>query len=172
MYFLKRNIRSIIIYMLVFGVIGTIASYFLLGNTYDYETYYPLDENLTPSQEQKLSDQVNQSMAADSDDGMVSVQYDSDAGHLRIEMRSVTSNDVSSVSSDFENILDAQGITYDAGADVSVTVNGQYIARASVIGVLILLGLIAGMIHSLLDRRVKSDEDVHHYLDEKVIGKF
>lgn len=172
MYFLKRNLSTIILYMLVFGVIGTMIAFFLMSDTYDYDEYYSLSDPLSTTQEDELSIQLNQTINNNYNNRVTKLEYSPESQYLQLSIDSASSDEISSIKSQFNELLDSNGIFYTEDIDSAVSMDGQYFYKALLIILSLIIGIIVGLLHSTMDRRIKSDEDVKNYLGQKSLGTF
>lgn len=172
MHFLKRNFKTIILYVLALGTIGTLFAYFIAGSTYDYEEYYSLSEPLSTTQEDELAIQLNQEVNSQFDGRVASIGYSAESQYLSLNVESMSKNEVSSIKTQFDAILDGMSIQYEDGVDVAINIESNVLLKLLITGVSLLLGAILGLTHGMLNRRIETDEDVKYYLDEKTLGTF
>lgn len=172
MYFFKRSFKTIILYILAMGIIGTMIAYFMVGNTYDYEEYYSLSEPLSTTQEDELAIKLNQEVNAELGERAASIEYSSESQYLSFNIKSVSEGDISNIKNQFDTLLDDSSIGYEEGIDITVNVNSNTVMKVIIIAASVILGFIFGIIHGIRHRRILSDEDVKYYLDEKTLGTF
>lgn len=172
MYFLKRNFKTIVLYMLSLGVIGTIVTFFLVGNTYEYEEYYSLSEPLSTTQEDELSIQLNQEVNSNFDNRVVVLEYSSESQYLQLSINGVSSDEISSIRTRFNEMMDDSGISYNENIDTTISADSQFIYKTIIIIAGLIIGLLFGMIHSIMDKRIRTDEDVDFHLKQKTLGIF
>src|SRR5699024_5389527 len=172
MYFLKRNFKTIILYILSFGVVGTIAALLLVSNTYNYEEYYSVSEPLSTTQEDELSIQLNQSVNSHFDYKVASLDYSSESQYLQLTIDEASSEELSTIKSQFNEILDNSNISYSENIDTTISADGQSLHKTIVIVLSLIIGLFLGVIHAVMDKRIRTDEYVDYYLDQKSIGIF
>lgn len=172
MHFLKKNFKTIILYMLILGTAGTLIAYFLAGSTYDYEEYYSLSEPLTTTQEDELSIELNQEINSQYEGQAASIGYSSESQYLSLNMDSMSQNDLSTIKTQFDYILGRMGVQYEDGVDVTITPDSNVVSKLAIIGVSLLVGVILGVVHGTMNRRIETDEDVRYYLNEKTLGIF
>lgn len=172
MYFLKRNFKTIILYVLALGLIGTILAYFIVGNTYDYKEYYSLSESFSTTQEDELSIKLNQEVNSQFNTRAATIDYSTESQYLSLNIESMPGDDVSTIKKQFDELLVNMGVEYEEGIDVTIDNNSNNILKTSIIVVSVILGIILGLIHGLRNKRIETDEDVKYYLDEKPLGTF
>jgi len=172
MYFLKRNFKTIALYMLSLGVIGTIVTFFNVDNTYKYEEYYSLSEPLSTTQEDELVIKLNQEVNSSFDNRLAVLNYSPDSQYLQLTISGSTSDEISSIRTQFNEILDNHDVSYTENIDITITPDNQIIFKIIIIILGLMFGLILGVIHSILDKRVRTDEDVDVYLNQKSLGIF
>jgi len=172
MYFFKRNFKTIILYVLALGITGTVLSYFIVGNTYDYEEYYSLSEPLSTTQQDELNIQLNQQVNSELDDRAATIGYSSESQYLSLNIDSLPADDVSDIKNQFDSLLDDMDVGYEEGIDITAESNSNTSLKILIIAIALILGGLAGVIHGLQNRRIISDEDVKYYLNEKTLGTF
>ena len=172
MHFLKRNFKTIVLYMLILGTAGALLAYFLAGSTYDYEEYYSLSEPLTTTQEDELSIGLNQEINSQYEGQAASIGYSSESQYLSLNVDSMSQSELSTIKAQFDSMLEEMGIQYEDGVDVTITADSNAVFKLVIIGVSLLVGVILGVIHGIWNRRVETDEDVRYYLNEKTLGIF
>lgn len=172
MYFFKRNFKTIILYILAMGIIGTMIAYFMAGNTYDYEEYYSLSEPLSTTQEDELAIKLNQEVNAELGERAASIEYSPESQYLSLDVESVSEDEVSNIKNQFDALLDDSGIGYEEGVNITIDANSDIVMKVIIIAASVILGFIFGIIQGIRNRRILSDEDVKYYLDEKTVGTF
>jgi len=172
MYFLKRNFKTIAVYMLSLGVIGTIVAFLIVGNTYNYEEYYSLSEPLSTTQEDELVIKLNQEVNSSFDNRLAVLNYSPESQYLQLTISGATSDEISSIRTQFNGLLENSDISYKENIDKTITPDNQIIFKIIIIILGLILGLILGVIHSIMDKRVRTDEDVDIYLNQKSLGIF
>lgn len=172
MYFLKRNFRTIILYILAMGLSGTMIAYFLVEDTYDYEEYYSLSEPFSTTQEDELSIKLNQEINAQYDKSVASIGYSAESQYLSLNVNEMPADDVSQIKNQFDGLLDEMGMEYEEGINTNIESTSNILMKVVIIVISIILGSLLGLIDSLRNRRVETDEDVKYYLNEKTLGTF
>jgi len=172
MYFLKRNFKTIVVYMLSLGVIGTIVAFFIVDNTYNYEEYYSLSEPLSTTQEDELVIKLNQEVNSNFDNRLAALNYSPDSQYLQLAISGATSDEISSIRTKFNEILDNNDVSHQENIDTTITPDNQIIFKIIIIISGLIFGLMLGYIHSIMDKRVRTDEDVDVYLNQKSLGTF
>ena len=158
--------------MLSLGVIGTIITFFIVDNTYKYEEYYSLSEPLSTTQEDELVIKLNQEVNSSFDNRLAVLNYSPDSQYLQLTISGSTSDEISSIRTQFNEILDNHDVSYTENIDITITPDNQIIFKIIIIILGLMFGLILGVIHSILDKRVRTDEDVDVYLNQKSLGIF
>src|SRR5699024_4575848 len=172
MHFLKRNFKTIVLYMLILGTAGTLVAYFLAGSTYDYEEYYSLSEPLTTTQEDALSIELNQEINSQFEGQAASIGYSTESQYLSLNMDSMSQSDISSIKNEFDSILGGMRIQYEDGVDVTIGSDSNISFKLAIIGISLLSGAILGLVYGTRNRRIETDEDIKYYLNEKTLGIF
>lgn len=172
MYFLKRNFKTIILYILAMGLIGTMIAYFLVGDTYDYEEYYSLSEPFSTTQEDELSIKLNQEINAQYEKRVASISYSAESQYLSLNVNEMPADDVSQIKNQFDSLLDEMGMEYEEGINTNIESTSNILMKVIIIAISIILGSFLGLMHSLQNRRIETDEDVKYYLNEKTLGTF
>src|SRR5699024_6300723 len=130
MYFLKRNFKTIALYMLSLGVIGTIVTFFNVDNTYKYEEYYSLSEPLSTTQEDELVIKLNQEVNSSFDNRLTVLNYSPDSQYLQLTISGSTSDEISSIRTQFNEILDNHDVSYTENIDTTITPDNQIISKS------------------------------------------
>ncbi len=172
MHFFKRNFKTILLDILIIGTIGTLISYFLIGDTYDYEEYYSLSDPLTTTQVDELSIQLNQDINSQFDGQPATIKYSTESQYLSLNVKSMVQGDISTVKTQFDEMLDNMGLQYEEGVDITIHTEPNIVPKLIIIGIFLLLGVILGLLQSMMNKRIETDEDVEYYLNEKTLGTF
>src|SRR5699024_7824435 len=106
MHFLKKNFKTIMLYILVMGTAGTLVAYFLAGSTYDYEEYYSLSEPLTTTQEDALSIELNQEINSQFEGQAASIGYSTESQYLSLNVDSMSHSELSTIKAQFDSMLE------------------------------------------------------------------
>src|SRR5699024_9296864 len=124
------------------------------------EEYYSLSEPLSTTQEDELVIKLNQEVNSSFDNRLAVLNYSPDSQYLQLTISGSTSDEISSIRTQFNEILDNHDVSYTENIDITITPDNQIIFKIIIIILGLMFGLILGVIHSILDKRVRTDEDV------------
>ncbi|CAM2897193.1 hypothetical protein GCM10007176_03740 [Salinicoccus roseus] len=167
MYFMKRNLTTISIFTLLAGCIGTLAAAFMLPDTYDYEAFYTLRNEISDSTLEEMETGLTESM--DIPPGYLAINRREE--QVVLEVLGQRPETAATATSRFETIMEERVIIYTSGK-VLESENDREQLRALIILISIIAGLFVGIVYAALNRRIMTDEDVKRYLGEKTLGRF
>lgn len=172
MYFLKKNALNVIIFVLIFGVLGTIINLVVPAGSYEYEEYYTIDGEVSPNTNGTLNALLNDSVNNQFVEKAATISKHPDSNILQLNISTNSRDDISTVKSQVDNIIADQGyiVSETNGANSYQTENT--ILKIFIIVLSLFIGLIIGLVISLLNRNISSDEDFEYYLGEKTLGTF
>lgn len=172
MYFLKKNALNVIIFILIFGVIGTIINLVVPAGSYEYEEYYTIDGEVSPNMSGTFNALINDNVNNQFVEKTAMVTHNANSNILQLNISTNSRDDISTVKSQVDNIIADQGyiVSETNGANSYQTENT--ILKIFIIVLSLFIGLIIGLIISLLNRNISSDEDFEYYLGEKTLGTF
>ncbi|MDB0579513.1 hypothetical protein [Salinicoccus roseus] len=168
MHFLKRNYETIILYILVFGVLGTIVARMAADSVYSYEAEYSLNDGGIEGFEENVSfvlDDIEEARG-------FGVEYDEGFSYISLTADEVTSIEVSELNKRMENLLNENGIYDYSHVNSRTLLDGNYSLKAIIIFIFLVAGLIAGLFHSGRNRRITTEKDVQYYLKQESLGSF
>ena len=172
MYFLKKNALNVIIFVLIFGVIGTLINLVIPAGSYEYEEYYTTEGDVSPNTSGELNALLNENVNNQSIEKTAEITQQPDSNILQLNIHTDNRNNISAVKSQVDNIISEQGysVSGTSGANIYQVENNAF--KIFIIVLSLFIGFIIGLVVSLLNRSISTDEDFEHYLDEKTLGTF
>ena len=171
MYFLKRNLLNILIWMLLFAVLAVVFNILVPSHSYSYEEYYEvegLELEAIANVNIELNDTVNQEHGHKA---VEVVQY-GDTEYVQLLMHEVQNSEISSIRNDVQRLLLDESVQFTDGQGMAVFFNGGYLTKFIVIAAMSVLGLIVGLALALNRSNLRTEEDIEAYTNEKIIGTF
>lgn len=171
MYFLKKNLLNILIWMLLFGVIAVVFNILVPSHSHSYEEFYEvngLEYETIAEINIALNDSVNQEYGHKA----VEVVRYGETEYVQLLMHEVPQNDISSIRNDVQRLLIAEADDFSDGHGIAVYFNGGYLTKFIVILSMMMVGLIVGLALSTRNTNIRTKEDIEEYLNEKTIGTF
>lgn len=171
MYFLKRNLLNILIWMLLFAVVAVVFNILVPSHSYSYEEYYEvngLEYEAIANVNIELNDTVNQEY---SHKAVELVRY-GDTEFVQLLMHEVPRDDISVIRNDVQRLLIAESADFTDGQGIAVYFNGGYLTKFIVIATMTVIGLIVGLALSLRRNNLRTEEDLEAMINEKTIGTF
>lgn len=172
MYFLKKNSLNVIIFILLFGVIGTLINFVVPVQSYDYEEYYTLEGNVDPNTSAVLNALANEQINSDYTVKAAEVSHEEGSNVIGLNIHAEDREDIGGIQSQFDDILTGEGYSIEStsGADIYETENT--FLKVFILVASLFIGLIIGVVVSLLTRNISTKEDFEYYLGEKTLGRF
>lgn len=172
MYLIKKNALNIIITVLIFGVIGTLINLIIPAHSYEYEEYYTLDGDVSPNTAGELNIQLNTDVNSRFSEKAVSVTGNRDSNIIRMDISTSDRDQIAAIRSEANDVIAEQNYMV-SGTDGAATYQVENtILKMSIIILSLFTGLIVGLVVSLLNRNISTEEDFEHYLGEKTLGTF
>src|SRR5690625_439641 len=97
MYFLKKNALNVIIFVLIFGVIGTIINLVVPAGSYEYEEYYTIDGEVSPNMSGTLNVLLNDNVNNQFVEKTATVSHDSNSNILQVNINTNSQDDIGTV---------------------------------------------------------------------------
>lgn len=172
MYFLKKNALNVIIFVLIFGVIGTLINLVVPAGSYEYEEYYTIEGDVSPNATGELNASLNDNVNNQFNEKAAVITQQPDSNILQLNIHTTDRNNVDAVSSQVNNIISEQGysVTDISGSNIYQLENNAL--KIFIIVLSLFVGLIIGLVVSLLNKSISTDDDYEHYLGEKTLGTF
>src|SRR5699024_7738973 len=162
MYFLKKIALNVIIFVLIFGVIGTIINLVVPAGSYEHEEYYTIDGEVSPNMSGTLNALINDIVNNQLVENTAMVSHDQISNILQVNINTNSRGDIGTVKSQVDDIISEQGyiISETNGANTFQTENTSL--KIFIIVISLFVGLIIGLVISLLNRNISTDEDFEY----------
>ena len=172
MYFLKKNALNVIIFVLIFGVIGTLINLVIPAGSYEYEEHYTIEGDVSPNTTGELNGLLNENVNNQFIEKTAEIKHQPESNILQLNIHTDNRNNVDAVKSQVDNIISEQGYSVSAtnGANIYQVENNAL--KIFIIVLSLFVGFIIGLVVSLLNRSISTDEDFEYYLGEKTLGTF
>lgn len=172
MYFLKKNSLNVILFVLIFGVIGTLVNFVIPVQSVDYEEYYTLEGDVTPNTSSELNVLANEQINADYPVKAVEATHEAETNILELNIHATNREDVDIIKSQFDTIITDEGYTISDTGGANVYETENTFLKVFILVASLFIGLIIGIVVSLLTRNISTEEDFEYYLGEKTLGTF
>lgn len=172
MYFLKKNALNVIIFVLIFGVIGTLINLVIPAGSYEYEEHYTIEGDVSPNATGELNALLNENVNNQFTEKSAVISHQPGSNILQLNIHTESRSNIDAVKSQVDNIISDQGysVAGTSGANIYQVENNAF--KIFIIVLSLFIGFIIGLVVSLLNRSISTDEDFEHYLDEKTLGTF
>src|SRR5699024_7148372 len=120
MYFLKRNALNVIIFVLIFGVIGTLINLVIPSGSYEYEEHYTIEGDITPNTSSELNALLNENINNQFTEKTAAFSHHPDSNKFELNIYTDDRGDIDAVRSQVNNIITEQGYSVGetAGANI------------------------------------------------------
>ena len=172
MYFLKKNALNVIIFVLIFGVIGTLINLVIPSGSYDYEEHYTIEGDITPNTSSELNALMNENINNQFTEKTAALSHQPGSNRFELSIHTDDRGDIDAVRSKVNNIIDEQGYSVGGTAGANIYQVENNALKIFIIVLSLFVGFIIGLVVSLLNRNISTDEDFEHYLGEKTLGTF
>lgn len=172
MHFLKRNGLNIIIFILLFGVIGMLINMLMPASSYEYEAYYTIEGEVSPNTSGELNILMNENVNNQFVEKTVKIEhyYPSNIIQVNIDVRDRSI--IGPVISQVNELITGQGYSMSEMGGSNIYLHENTMLKIFITIFSLFIGLIVGLLVSLLNKNISTDEDYEHYLTEKVLGTF
>lgn len=172
MYFLKKNALNVIIFVLIFGVIGTLINLVVPAQSYEYEEYYTLDGEISPNTGSSLNALLNDNVNNQFVEKVVNVNHDFNSNILQLNINTGNREDIDAIKTQTDEIILGQDYTIiDSNGANTYQIENTGL-KITIIILSLFTGLVIGVVISLLNRKISTDDDFEYYLGEKTLGTF
>src|SRR5699024_1122738 len=172
MYFLKKNALNVIIFVLIFGVIGTLINLVIPAASYEYEEHYTIEGDVSPNTSGELNTLLNENVNNQSIEKTALISQQPGSNILQLNIHTDSRSNIEAVKTQVDNIISEQGysVVDTSGANIYQVENNAL--KIFIIVLSLFIGLIIGLVVSLLNKNISTDEDYEYYLGEKTLGTF
>lgn len=172
MYFLKKNALNVIIFVLIFGVIGTLINLVIPAASYEYEEHYTIEGDVSPNTSGELNTLLNENVNNQSIEKTALISQQPGSNILQLNIHTYSRSNIEAVKTQVDNIVSEQGysVAGTSGANIYQVENNAL--KIFIIVLSLFIGLIIGLVVSLLNKNISTDEDYEYYLGEKTLGTF
>lgn len=171
MYFLKRNLLNILIWMLLFAVAAVVFNILIPTHSYSYEEYYEVN-GLEYEAIANVNIELNETVNQDHGHKAVELVRYGETEFVQLLMHEVTRDEINTIRNDVQRLLLAEADDFTDGNGIAVYFNGGYLAKFIVISVMTMIGLIVGLALALRRSNLRTEEDIEAFVNEKTIGTF
>ncbi|WP_145284513.1 hypothetical protein [Salinicoccus cyprini] len=162
---------DILVFALIVGSAGTFISALVFPQTFDYEEFYLLDNELSAEQYSNISIQVNE-MINNDETRLAETVHREGSNTIELKINDANKGTIEGVKTEFDEILSTMGLSFTDDNGTQWNPINNFLPKVVTIIISILIGTIIGVVYALGNRRVMSDEDVKHYLGQKTLGTF
>lgn len=172
MYFLKKNSLNVILFILIFGVIGTLINFVVPVQSYDYEEYYTLEGEVQPNTTSVLNTLANEQINVNHPEKAVEVNHETGSNMIQLNIHANNQGDIETIKSEFDSIVTENGFVVDDTRGVNIYETENTFLKVFILVASLFIGLIIGVVVSLMTRNISTEEDFEYYLGEKTLGTF
>ena len=172
MYFLKKNALNVIIFVLIFGVIGTLINLVIPAGSYEYEEHYTIEGEISPNTTGELNALLNENVNNQFIEKAAAVTHHPESNILQLNIHTDSRSNIDAVKTQVDNIISEQGYSVSEASGANIYQLENNVLKIFIIVLSLFVGLIIGLVVSLLNKRISTDEDFEYYLGEKTLGTF
>lgn len=172
MYFLKKNSLNVIMFILLFGVLGTLINFIIPVQSIDYEEYYTLEGDVPPNTSSILNTMANEQINAESSVKTVEISHDAGSSMIQLNIHTNSRDNIEGIKSQFDSILSDSGYSVSDTRGMNIYETENTFLKVFILVASLFVGLVIGIIFSLLTRNISTEEDFEYYLGEKTLGSF
>lgn len=171
MYIVKKNLSNIIIFILIFGLIGTVVNLFISPQTSTHEEYYTIESTLEQNTIANLNIELNKSVNNISDNFKVA---EISGGGNVIGLKLVTASGINyeSIRAQTLDVLIDEGVVLGENLSENIFEAENNVLKTVIILFSLLVGLVVGLIIAVKNKNINTEEDIQHFLGERTIGTF
>ena len=172
MHFFKKNGLNIIIFVLIFGVVGTLINLVIPTQSYDYEEYYTLEGDISPETVGALNIIANERVNSEFPVKTVEIEQEAGSNIFQLNIHTDNSDYIDPIQSQFESTLNDEGYTVNDTSGANLYRMEHTFLKAFIVVISLFAGFVVGTVSALLNRNISTEADFEHYLGEKTIGTF
>lgn len=173
MYFIRKNLLNILISMLVFGILGTFVNLFLPHSSSTYEEYYTIENEINPNTIANLNVKLNENVNNNAyNRKIVSIEGQTYSDILKINLLIPEQLEYESIKDRVIDVLSEEQIVIIETIDVNVYKAENNLFKMFIILLSLTIGIIIGILQAVFNKKLTTEDDISHYLDERTLGTF